>query len=50
MAALTPRSDMTTPVDTPAFTLHYGQKDISREVTPYVLSVSFTDRLAGEIG
>ncbi|MFT8210556.1 MAG: phage late control D family protein [Symbiopectobacterium sp.] len=48
MAALTPRSDTITPVDTPTFTLHYDQQDISREVTPYVLSVSFTDRLAGE--
>lgn len=48
MAALTSRSDTITPVDTPTFTLHYDQKDISREVTPYVLSVRFTDRLAGE--
>ncbi|OJH83047.1 phage late control D family protein [Serratia marcescens] len=35
-------------VPTPVFELVYGQKDITVDVTPYVLSISFTDKLSGE--
>lgn len=32
----------------PQFLLHYGHKDITAFITPYVLSVTYTDKLTGE--
>lgn len=41
-------AEMKTPVRTPVFTLHYNNRDITHDVTAYVTSVSFTDKLSGE--
>lgn len=46
MAAVTP--GMTAPVPQPAYRLVYNQKDITHDVSVYVTSVSYTDRLSGE--
>ncbi|MDK9603498.1 phage late control D family protein [Lelliottia wanjuensis] len=35
-------------VITPIFTLFYGQKDITHDIAPYVLSVTYTDSLKSE--
>ncbi len=35
-------------VVTPVFTLFYGQKDITHDIAPYVLSVTYTDSLKSE--
>lgn len=32
----------------PVFVLSYGQKDITSDITPYVLSVTYTDYLSGQ--
>ncbi|EJF2226915.1 phage late control D family protein [Salmonella enterica] len=41
-------AEMKTPVRTPVFTLHYNNRDITHDVTAYVTSVTFTDKLSGE--
>ncbi|EBE4455285.1 phage protein D [Salmonella enterica] len=46
MAAVNP--GMTTPVPQPAYRLVYNQKDITHDVSVYVTSVSYTDKLSGE--
>ncbi|HGA5503366.1 TPA: phage late control D family protein [Salmonella enterica subsp. enterica serovar Potsdam] len=46
MAAVTP--GMTAPVPQPVWSLVYNQKDITRDVSVYVTSVSYTDKLSGE--
>ncbi|EKZ9425987.1 phage protein D [Salmonella enterica] len=46
MAAV--NSGTTVPVPQPAWSLVYNQKDITHDVSPYVLSVSYTDKLSGE--
>ncbi|EAA6914916.1 phage protein D [Salmonella enterica subsp. enterica serovar Poona] len=45
MAAVT---GMTAPVPQPAYRLVYNRKDITHDVSVYVTSVSYTDRLSGE--
>ncbi|WP_339053131.1 hypothetical protein [Arsenophonus endosymbiont of Crataerina pallida] len=35
-------------VPTPTWTLHYGQKDITHDITPDVLGIRFTDQLSGQ--
>ncbi|EAW2472677.1 phage protein D [Salmonella enterica subsp. enterica] len=39
---------MTVPVPQPAYRLVYNQKDITHDVSVYVTSVSYTDKLSGE--
>ncbi|HAT1684421.1 TPA: phage protein D [Klebsiella oxytoca] len=46
MAAVPP--GMTAPVPQPVWSLVYNQKDITRDVSAYVTSVSYTDKLSGE--
>ncbi|EBX7334615.1 phage protein D [Salmonella enterica subsp. enterica serovar Sandiego] len=46
MAAVNP--GMTAPVPQPAYRLVYNQKDITHDVSVYVTSVSYTDKLSGE--
>ncbi|HAG2581964.1 TPA: phage protein D [Salmonella enterica] len=41
-------AEMTIPVRTPVFTLHYNNRDITHDVTAYVTSITFTDKLSGE--
>lgn len=35
-------------VPRPAWVVTYGQKDITHDISPYILSVSYTDKLSGE--
>ncbi|EDM3689386.1 phage protein D [Salmonella enterica subsp. enterica serovar Infantis] len=46
MAAVNP--GMTAPVPQPAYRLVYNRKDITHDVSVYVTSVSYTDKLSGE--
>ncbi|ECK5020304.1 phage protein D, partial [Salmonella enterica] len=39
---------MTAPVPQPAYRLVYNQKDITHDVSVYVTSVTYTDKLSGE--
>lgn len=41
-------ADMTAPVPQPAYRLVYNQKDITHDVSVYVTSVTYTDKLSGE--
>lgn len=47
MVAMT-TSALAVDVPRPDWTVTYGQKDITHDITPYVLSVSYTDKLSGE--
>ncbi|WP_432719836.1 contractile injection system protein, VgrG/Pvc8 family [Jeongeupia wiesaeckerbachi] len=50
MAALTatPQAPTSVAVPHPVFVLTYGKKNITEDITPYVLSVTYTDYLAGQ--
>lgn len=41
-------ADMTAPVPQPAYRLVYNQKDITHDVSVYVTSITYTDKLSGE--
>lgn len=47
MVALT-TSPWAVDVPRPEWTVTYGQKDITHDITPYVLSINYTDKLSGE--
>ncbi|OZI13726.1 phage protein D [Sodalis-like symbiont of Philaenus spumarius] len=46
MVALTTQRPQAVPA--PTWTLHYGQKDITHDITPDVLGIRFTDQLSGQ--
>ena len=48
MAALTDSLPGVARVPHPVFMLSYGQKNITNDITPYVLSVTYTDYLSGQ--